>query len=62
MSKWTVGDDTQGDLFVAESRVDGLVSLHMPAPDPVVVTIQTAEHIRLVIGSAIGEAQLGRSS
>lgn len=62
MGRWTVrdGGGGRGDLFVTESLSDGRVSLHIPSPDPVVVTVETAEHIRLIIGAAIGDAHPGR--
>jgi hypothetical protein len=52
MGRWTVRD-----VFVAESLPDGRVSLHIPSPEPVAVTAEVAEHIRLAIGAAIGSAR-----
>ena len=51
MGRWTVRD-----VFVAESLSDGRVSLHIPSVEPVAVTAEVAEHIRLAIGAAIGAA------
>ena len=62
MGRWPVtdGPDSDDPLFVAES-VPGGVSLHIPSPDPVVVTRAKAEEIRLAIGAAIGEISEGDS-
>jgi hypothetical protein len=45
------------DLFVAESLPDGRVSLRITSPEPVAVTAEVAERIRLAIGAAIGSAR-----
>lgn len=55
MGRWTIRDG-RTDLFVAESLPDGRVSLHIPSAVPVAVTAETAEHIRLAIGAAVGAA------
>jgi hypothetical protein len=57
MNRWVVpADGEQEPLLVAES-VDGAISLHMPSPEPVVVTVEMAEHVRQIIGAAIACAQ-----
>ncbi|MFC4855381.1 hypothetical protein [Actinophytocola glycyrrhizae] len=55
MGRWTVRNG-RTDLFAAESLPDGRVSLHIPSAEAVAVTAETAEHIRLAIGAAIGTA------
>jgi hypothetical protein len=60
MATWTVltndGDD-DGLLASVQSNADGTVSLHVPSPDPVVLTTTKAEEIRLAMGAAIGDAR-----
>jgi len=56
MGRWQVVDEASQAVFVAESLPDGLLSLHIPTPGALIVTAETAERIRLVIGTAIGEA------
>lgn len=56
MGRWQVVDEAGREVFVAASLPGGLLSLHLPAPGPLIVTVEAAEYIRLVIGTAIGDA------
>ena len=59
--RWTVEADGYENepLFAVEAAEGGMVSLHIPSPDPVIVTPQLAHKIRSMIGLAIGEAHAG---
>lgn len=58
MAKWTIedGPDADGPLFEVEALADGTLRMHIPSPDPVVVSRNKAEEIRLALGAAIGKA------
>lgn len=59
MPMWAVktnGDPDDEPLFVVEANADGTCSLHMPSPDPVVVTTRKLEEIRFAVGAAISIA------
>lgn len=61
MGKWIVktnGDPDDAPLMTI-SNSNGAVSLHMPSPDPVVVTTRKAEEIRWAMAAAIAAAQAG---
>lgn len=60
MGRWAIQEGSE-ELFVVESRVDGMVSLDIPSP-PLVVTRARAEQIRTYIGAAIADTPSGRSS
>ena len=60
MGRWTLAEGAD-ELFVAESRRDGKVSLDIPSP-PLVVTRAQAEQIRIYIGAAVADTCPGQSS
>lgn len=49
------GPDADGPLFEVEPLDDGTLRLHIPSPDPVIVSRRKAEEIRLALGAAIGD-------
>ncbi len=57
MGKYTIADgpEADGPLFEVEPLADGTLRLHIPSPDPVVVSRKKAEEIRLALGAAIGD-------
>lgn len=60
MGEWTVKGDEDVPLLTARS-VGRAVSLHIPTPEPVLMTVEQAEHARQVIAAAIAAAQAGDS-
>lgn len=53
MGRWVIREGSD-DLFVVESRSDGMVSLDIPSP-PLVVKRARAEQIRAYLGAAIAD-------
>jgi hypothetical protein len=60
MGRWAVTEGAD-EVFVVESRPDGMVSLEIPSP-PLVVTRAKAEKIRTFIGAAVADTCPGPSS
>ena len=59
MGTWIVktnGNPDDEPLFII-SNVDGGVSLHMPSPEPVVVTTRKLEEIRWATGAALTDTR-----
>jgi hypothetical protein len=61
MGRWAVTEGVD-ELFVIETFPDGTLSLHIPTPDPVLVTRKQAEQVRMFIGAAIGSVCPGPPS
>lgn len=57
MGKYPIHDgaDVDAPLVEFESLGNGTISLHIPSPDPVIVTVRKAEEIRLALGAAISD-------
>lgn len=60
MGRWVVTEGAD-EVFVVESRPDGMVSLDIHSP-PLVVTRARTEQIRTFIGAAIADTHPGPSS
>lgn len=61
MGRWAVKEGVD-ELFVVESRPDGLFSLEIPPSPPVVVTRAQVERIRTYLGAAVADTDPGRTS
>lgn len=63
MGTWIVktNGDPDDDPLVTIGNSNGAVTLHMPSPDPVVVTTRKVEEIRWAMAAAIADAQAGSS-
>lgn len=63
MGIWIVktNGDPDDEGLIEIRNVGAGVSLHMPSPDPIVVTTRKVEEIRWAMAAALGEAQAGGS-